>query len=161
MTAFDHYLHAMLLEGGEIARADGSATIEAHHLLLAIAAGGDPASRAALAAVGLDHDGLRAALDGEFERSLAAVGVHVAAADLPRPGPAPDTPRMGASTRLALDRAFSRVARKKDLRPAHVLLGIAAAEVGTVPRALAVAGVDRAELLAHALAAATDGADGT
>jgi D-alanyl-D-alanine carboxypeptidase len=54
---------------------------------------------------------------------------------------------MGASARLALERSFSSVVRKKELRPAHLLLGILQAQVGTVPRALALAGVDQAELV--------------
>jgi D-alanyl-D-alanine carboxypeptidase len=48
------------------------------------------------------------------------------------------------------------VSRKEDLRPAHLLLGVLQAQVGTVPRALALAGVDRSDLLArvrHSLAA--------
>ncbi|GAA2810174.1 hypothetical protein GCM10020219_097610 [Nonomuraea dietziae] len=49
--------------------------------------------------------------------------------------------------------------RKKDLRPAHVLLGILQAEVGTVPRALALAGVDRTDLLTRVQNAIAD--DGT
>jgi hypothetical protein len=40
--------------------------------------------------------------------------------------------------------------RKKDLQPAHLLLGILQAEAGTVPRALALAGVDRAGLAERA-----------
>jgi Clp amino terminal domain, pathogenicity island component len=39
------------------------------------------------------------------------------------------------------------VHRKEDLRPGHLLLGILQAEVGTVPRVLALAGVDRTELI--------------
>jgi D-alanyl-D-alanine carboxypeptidase len=57
---------------------------------------------------------------------------------------------MGTSAKLALERGFAGAARKKDLRPAHVLLGVLAAEVGTVPRALALAGFDRADLIARA-----------
>ena len=51
--------------------------------------------------------------------------------------------------KLALERGFASVTRKKDLRPAHLLLGILRAEVGTVPRALALAGVDQAALTAR------------
>jgi len=47
-----------------------------------------------------------------------------------------------------LERSFS-VARKKDLRPAHVLLGILLAQAGTVPRALALAGIDQEDLTAR------------
>ncbi|MDH6709032.1 hypothetical protein P3T27_005778 [Kitasatospora sp. MAA19] len=52
---------------------------------------------------------------------------------------------MGASAGLALERSFA-TARTTDLRSAHVLLGIRQAQVGTVPRALALAGIDQAEL---------------
>jgi hypothetical protein len=52
---------------------------------------------------------------------------------------------MGASARVALERSFSS-ARKKDLRSAHLLLGILHAQIGTVPRALALAGIDQAGL---------------
>ena len=38
------------------------------------------------------------------------------------------------------------------LRPTHLLLGVLAAEEGTVPRALAGAGVDRPDLRRRALA---------
>ncbi|MFC7589827.1 Clp protease N-terminal domain-containing protein [Nonomuraea antimicrobica] len=134
--------------GAGEARADGSAAVEAHHLLLGIAAHGDTAARTALATAGLDRAALRAALDREFEHSLNAVGVSPGALSLPSPAPDPDRrPGMGASVRLALERGFARVGRKRDLRPAHVLLGVLEAEVGTVPRALALAGVDRAELM--------------
>jgi D-alanyl-D-alanine carboxypeptidase len=53
---------------------------------------------------------------------------------------------MGASAKLVMERAFTTT-RKKDLRPGHVLLAVLRAEVGTVPRALALAGVDRAGLV--------------
>ncbi|GAA2986757.1 Clp protease N-terminal domain-containing protein [Streptosporangium longisporum] len=52
--------------------------------------------------------------------------------------------------RLRPDRARTRLRRrqgKKDLRPAHLLLGVLSAAVGTVLRALALAGVDRAALM--------------
>ncbi|WP_369360812.1 hypothetical protein [Streptomyces sp. cg2] len=39
-------------------------------------------------------------------------------------------------------RSFASVGRKKDLRPAHLLLGILQSRLGTVPRALALAAVD-------------------
>ncbi|MEZ0070793.1 hypothetical protein [Planotetraspora sp. GP83] len=73
-----------------------------------------------------------------------------AAFDLPRPTYAPDRQvGVGASAKLALERGFASVTRKKDLRPAHVLLGILQAQVGTVPRALVLAGVDQADLTAR------------
>jgi ATP-dependent Clp protease ATP-binding subunit ClpA len=152
MAAFDQYLHTIITEGTKEARDDGSATVEAHHLLLAIAAGPEAATRQVLTSAGLDRQAIRDALDREFEHSLGAAGVSLAAFDLPRPSPARErSTQMGASAKLALERGFASVPRKKDLRPAHLLLGILRAEVGTVPRALALAGVDRAALMAGVL----------
>ncbi len=148
MTGFDTFLHAILTRAGQVATDDRSPTIEAQHLLLAIAAGEEPTTRQVLA--GLDHAALRAALDREFEHSLSTVGVSPAAYDLPRPSRSLGHPRIGASAKLAMERGFGTVARKKDLRPAHLLLGILRAQVGTVPRALALAGVDREELVDRA-----------
>ena len=119
----------------------GSPTIEAEHLLLALAD-----RQPVLADFGLDHDGVLAALDEERARSLLAVGISAADFDLP---PAPLTrPRMAASSKLALERAVRAAVACSDKRIAggHVLLGVLAAEAGTVPRALAIAGIDRQEL---------------
>ncbi|UBU14769.1 Clp protease N-terminal domain-containing protein [Nonomuraea gerenzanensis] len=155
MSTIDHYINAVLERGTAEARADGSATIDAHHLLLGIAAEQGAAGHAVLAEAGLDRAAIRAALDREFEHSLSAVGVSPAAFGLPRPSPDPERrPGVGASARLALERGFAHAARKRDLRPAHLLLGLLEAEVGTVPRALALAGVDREELAGRAREAA-------
>ncbi len=143
MTGFEPFLATVLSEAGQEARRDGSATIEAQHLLLAIAAQDEPTTTRVLAAVGLDHERVRAALDREFERSLAGAGAAVAAGpSSPRPG----SPPIGASVKLAMERGLGSTRRKRDLRPVHLLLGIVQAEVGTVPWALALAGVDPADL---------------
>jgi hypothetical protein len=69
---------------------------------------------------------------------------------LPPAAPPPSgTPQLGASAKAALERGFASAARRRDIRPAHILLGIARAQAGTVPRALALAGADRATLIAH------------
>jgi ATP-dependent Clp protease ATP-binding subunit ClpA len=123
------------------ARGLGSPTIEAEHLLLALAD-----CQPVLADVGLDHDGVLAALDEERLRSLLAVGISASDFDLP---PAPLTrPRIAASSKLALARAVRAAVDRSEKRIAggHVLLGVLAAEAGTVPRALAIAGIDRQEL---------------
>ncbi|MFD1544115.1 Clp protease N-terminal domain-containing protein [Nonomuraea guangzhouensis] len=152
MAAIDHYLNTIIDQGGREAQQDGSASVEAHHLLLAIAAEQETGTHQVLTSVGLDHQAIRDALDREFEHSLAAAGVSLAAFDLPRPSGAAERPtQMGASAKLALERGFASVSRKKDLRPAHLLLGIVRAQVGTVPRALALAGVDQAELMVRIL----------
>jgi ATP-dependent Clp protease ATP-binding subunit ClpA len=125
----------------------GSPTTEAEHLLLALSE-----CQPALIEAGLDHDGVLAALDAERERSLRAVGISLADFDLP---PAPLTrPRFAASSKLALERAVREAVARSDKRIAggHILLGILAAEAGTVPRALQIAGVDREDLRARAAA---------
>lgn len=150
-TTFDTYVWSVHGRSADEARKDSSATIEAHHLLLAIAAEPEPTTQQVLTSAGLDYEAIREALDREFEHSLSATGVSRAAFDLQQPSPAPGNPRLGASFKLAMERGVADVARKKELRPAHLLLGVLRAEIGTVPRALALAGIDLAELRARVL----------
>jgi ATP-dependent Clp protease ATP-binding subunit ClpA len=130
----------------------GSPTVEAEHLLLALAAGGGPAARV-LSASGLDHDGLREALEQETERSLAAVGVDASMYWLgevsARP---PRSTRFGASAKRALERAGKVAVARRDghISAAHLLVGILRADLGTVPRALVAAEKDRDALLSRA-----------
>ena len=156
MTAFDDYLHTITVRAEQEARDDGSATIEAQHLLLAIAGEREAGTRDVLASAGLDHRAVRDALDREFEHSLSVVGVSPAAFDLPRPSGDLGQPKLGASAKLVFERGIASVASKKDLRPSHLLLGVLLAEVGTVPRALAMAGVDQADLRARVRALTTE-----
>ncbi|GAA3241533.1 Clp protease N-terminal domain-containing protein [Nonomuraea helvata] len=158
MSAIDHYINAIIVQGKAEALADGSAAIEPHHLLLAIASIEENAARQALAAAGLDRQAIRDALDKEFEHSLSGAGVSLASFRLPTPTPDPKRSlSIGASTKLALDRAIGGATGKKDLRPGHLLLGILQAEIGTVPRALTLAGVDRAALMASVRQALANG----
>ena len=147
MSTFDQYLTRVLETAAAEAKSDGSAAVEAHHLLLAIAGEGS----LALQSAGLDQAAVRRALDQEFSRSLAAAGVRLAGG-MPDATPDPEkSPPVGASVRAALERSFQLVERKRDMRPGHVLLGVLQAELGTVPRALALAGIDRADLCERAL----------
>jgi ATP-dependent Clp protease ATP-binding subunit ClpA len=158
-TTFGTYVHTIIEQAGHHAGEDGSATIEAQHLLLAIAAQQGTTAHQVLTSVGLDRQAIREALDREFEHSLRAAGVSLAAFDLLQPSSDP-TPsaRVGASAKLALERGVAAAARKKDLQPAHLLLGILEARLGTVPRALALAGIDQADLTARVRQAlATEG----
>lgn len=144
---FTHDARRVVKSAETLASGLGSPTIEAEHLLLALAD-----CQPVLADVGLDHDGVLAALDEERVRSLLAVGISAADFDLP---PAPLTrPRIAASSKLALARAVRAAVDRSDKRIAggHVLLGVLAAEAGTVPRALAIAGIDRQELRDRAVA---------
>jgi ATP-dependent Clp protease ATP-binding subunit ClpA len=150
-TRFDRFLAGVINEATREAGTDGAVAVEAHHLLLAVARSGEPSTRAVLASVGLDHAAIRGAVDREFERSLAAAGVFLGAVDAPRPSHARGgSPRVGSSFRLALDRGLGSAARKKDLRPVHLLVGVMQARVGTVPRLLALAGVNRDALVERA-----------
>jgi ATP-dependent Clp protease ATP-binding subunit ClpA len=140
MSSFDHYLEDVLARAAREAQDDGSATVEAHHLLLAVTAIDDRL-------LGLDHNAVRSALDREFTQSLAAAGVRVSG-DVPRASrPLSRNPGLGASAKTALERAFATIPRKRDATPAHLAIGILSAGVGTVPRALDLAGVDRKALL--------------
>ncbi|GAA0966898.1 hypothetical protein GCM10009555_009850 [Acrocarpospora macrocephala] len=151
MSAIDHYINAVIVRGTAEAQEDGSAAVEAHHLLLAIASLDDTAAHRVLTSASLGRQTIREALGREFEHSLNAVGVSLASFDLPTPSRDPKhSPKIGPSARLALERGFAAATGKKDLRPAHLLLGVLNTEIGTVPRALALAGVDRVGLMARA-----------
>jgi ATP-dependent Clp protease ATP-binding subunit ClpA len=131
----------------------GSPAIEAEHLLLALT-GTDEAT---MAAVGLDRETVVLALETERERSLMAVGIAAGDIDVP-PRRVEGHARMAASAKTALERAVKAAAARKDRRivGGHILLGILQAEAGTVPRALALAGLDRAELKDRAAALLAD-----
>lgn len=150
MTRFGRYLASILDKGAHEASKDGSATVEAQHLLLAIAGDEEPSTREILSTAGIDYSVIREALDREFEQSLAAAGVSLAAFVLPQPSKSEARhPQPGESVKLAIERCVASVARKADMRPAHLLLGILHARVGTVPRALALAGIDQSTLTAR------------
>ena len=125
------------------ARELGSPTVEAEHLLLALTWADEPT----MAAAGLDRETIVYALDAEREQSLMSVGIAAGDIGVP-PRRIEGHPRVAASARIALERALKAAAARRDRRvvAGHILLGLLAAEAGTVPRALAQAGVDRREL---------------
>ena len=49
-----------------------------------------------------------------------------------------------------LERAVKAAAGQRQIRPGHLLLGVLGAQAGTVPRALALAGVNQGDLAARA-----------
>jgi ATP-dependent Clp protease ATP-binding subunit ClpA len=148
MTTFDSYLRTILEQAGREAQGDGSLTIEAQHVLLAMASQSDTETGRFLRSLGLDHRALRAALDYEFEHTLKAAGVSLEASASQRAQRSanPAVP-LGTSVRHALERGLEGVRRAPT--PAHLLLGVLRADVGIVPRALALAGFDRSDLLAR------------
>lgn len=132
----------------EIARELASPAIEAEHLLLALTERPGTTAQTVLTEVGLDHGEVQEALDRENERSLAAVGVSAAAFDLSPAADAATRPRWATSAKLALERSLEVAVARDDNRiePGHILLGLLQASVGTVPRALEGAGIDRTDV---------------
>jgi ATP-dependent Clp protease ATP-binding subunit ClpA len=138
------------LHARNVAKELGSPVVEAEHFLLALTGPAAGPARAVLEDAGLDRDAVQAALDGERDKSLAAVGVSADSFDLPdKPAPYPRTPGWGTSGKAVLERASKEAVGRgeKSIKPAHILLGVLRAEAGTVPRTLEVAGVDRKQLV--------------
>jgi D-alanyl-D-alanine carboxypeptidase len=139
---------SILRRAREEATAVGSASVEAEHVLLAIAAHKGTEAQRILATAGLDHAAILEALDREFEESLAGAGVSLSAFGLPPASRREGAPRWGTSFKLAVQRA-PRSGPGERLDATRLLLGILRAQVGIVPRALSLAGVDRAGLAAR------------
>jgi ATP-dependent Clp protease ATP-binding subunit ClpA len=148
---FAHDARTVVKAAETQARGLGSPTIEAEHLLLALASHTPPVQP--LVDAGLDHDAVLAALDAARERSLMAVGIGAGDFALP-PAPVTRSAHFAASAKIALARAVKTSAARGHRRIAagHVLLGVLQAEAGTVPRALAAAEVDVDELRARTTA---------
>ncbi|GAA4237142.1 hypothetical protein GCM10022254_48440 [Actinomadura meridiana] len=154
---FGKYVKTVLERAVDEAQEAGAATVEAEHVLLAIAAEPDSTVRALLESAGLDHEKIQDALDEEFERSLSAAGISVENSELPPPRRSAKRPsRMGASVKLILERGVVEAESKRNLQPAHLLLGVLQLNVGTVPRALAMAGVDLDDFKARVHRSLTD-----
>jgi len=122
------------------AQAAGSPTLEAEHLLLALARRPHPV----LAVEDVDVARVEEALAHERAASLAAAGVEWDVDARPTRA----EPRFAASAKLALERSLPAAIARRDRRLTsdHILLGILEADAGTVPRALELAGVDRRAL---------------
>lgn len=158
LQVFGLYVRSVIERAAEEAQEAGARSIEAEHLLLAIAAEDEDTTRELLTSVGLDHCAVKNALQREFEHSLGTAGVTAADQEVLRPRKSERRPSdAGASAKLALERGIAAAGDKKSLRPAHILLGLLELKVGTVPRALALAGVDQRELRARTRTAISDG----
>lgn len=143
------------------ARRDGSRTIEAEHVLLALAATEDTEAARMLTEAGLTETAIRAALDREWEQSLAVTGIAVRIGLLPAATPDQHRdPHIGESTKLLLKRAMDAQPKMGGgrLGPTRILVGILDTERGRVARALQAAGVDRAVLRTKAAEALAAGA---
>src|SRR6266478_5739049 len=97
---------AILRRAREEATSVGSASVEAEHVLLAIAAHKGTEAQRILATAGLNHAAILEALDREFEESLAGAGVSLSAFGLPPASRRHErAPRWGTSFKLAVHRA--------------------------------------------------------
>lgn len=126
-------------------------TVEAEHILLAVAAEGPANIRELLAEFGLDHASVEALVAKERATTLAAVGV-VPIEPIPMPGSTPAHGRgsWGASAMNAFRRALSMPhGGKPSQDSAAILLALLDADLGTLPRVLALGGVDKAALRAR------------
>jgi hypothetical protein len=157
--SYGQSVRVTLLGASVEAQRRGVDVAEAEHLLLALAAESlSPVGRL-LADVGLDHAGVLDALAVERERSLAVAGVDPSAsAGLQATRLPPTRTRWGASLREAILRGANdaKAMGRRDRRAwrqSDLLIGLLALDIGTVPRALAYAGVDREALAARARAA--------
>jgi D-alanyl-D-alanine carboxypeptidase len=137
------------------AKLDGAKAIEAEHMLLALTASPDGDAAKLLREAGLDHDRLASALKEERRRTLAFVGMKepdqevAAATELESPL------YLGTSAKAAMKRAVIGARHERHrvhLRSTDLLAGILEAELGTVPRALAIAGLDHVALASRAWA---------
>jgi ATP-dependent Clp protease ATP-binding subunit ClpA len=142
---FSTAARAAVQDASSIASDMGAVTIEAEHLLLAVARSGTPAARI-LSEAGLDEEGLSEALVAETTRSLAAVGM---TADALHFSPFVRSPKLGTSAKHVLEHSLRVALTRGDKRigTEHITLAALQPTRGTVPRALECAGVDRASLI--------------
>jgi ATP-dependent Clp protease ATP-binding subunit ClpA len=136
------------------AKRDRAKVIEAEHMLLALASDRDGDAAKLLEESGLDHERLEHALKEERRRTLAFAGMDAPSKELVEATELESPLSFGTSAKMALRRGLmatreARRGRRVRLRDTELLLGILQAELGTVPRALAIAGVDRAALISR------------
>ena len=130
-----------------------SSTVEAEHLLLGFLFNRNAPTTLLLAEHGLTYETFSEALRREREQTLAAVGIRMPDPERLRAAPRVRSggPRFGAGAKETWERAVRRArARRGRAQRAVVsdfLIGILSAELGTVPRALAVAGIDRLAII--------------
>ncbi len=142
-------LRSLIAQATQEARALHSANVEAEHLLLALSARPGSQAGSALAGQGLTYESIQAALVQEQHSSLRAAGIEPIAEERLVSTPRRRRPGWGASAKESLQRAslIGRKFKRRKMEELDLLLGVLSAELGTVPRALAIAGVDRAQLI--------------
>jgi ATP-dependent Clp protease ATP-binding subunit ClpA len=136
------------------AKRDGAKYIEAEHMLLALMADRGGAAATAMMESGLDHDRLHKALEDEHRRTLAFAGMSAPSKELVQATALESPLTFGTSAKSAIRRGLiatrvGRRGRRARIRETELLVGILQAELGTVPRALAIAGVDRTAVISR------------
>jgi hypothetical protein len=142
-------LHAIGRNAIAEAAARRAGTVEAEHVLLAILARPAEPAAALLAEAGLDYAGFGAALDAERARSLRAAGIAPLSTASLAATPRTSVPGWGASVRDVLRGADKPAAKDGRAGALEIELAIAilGASLGTVPRAVALAGLTRESLI--------------
>jgi ATP-dependent Clp protease ATP-binding subunit ClpA len=136
------------------AKQSGAKFIEAEHMLLALVSDRESDAAKLLSEFGLDRERLNSALGDERRRTLAFAGMKAPDVKLVEATELESSPSLGTSAKAAVRRALigshKYHRRGPRLRSTDLLAGILEAELGTVPRALAIAGIDRDALIARA-----------
>jgi ATP-dependent Clp protease ATP-binding subunit ClpA len=149
--ALPRELHAIGRRAIAQAQLRRASSVEAEHVLLAILGVPSGVAAARLERAGLGYDILTSALDAERRRSLAIAGIAPISAEALAATKRTTTTRWGASIRDVLRNANKPSA--KDGRPGaleiELSIAILRADLGTLPRALALAGIDRNTLIAE------------
>jgi ATP-dependent Clp protease ATP-binding subunit ClpA len=148
---FSRSARATVKSAGDVAAADGSETVEAQHLLLALIQHADDPTARALDTLGISERAVRAALEEEFTHALQTVGV---TATVPQQGPSRSgrsgraTPKWGQSAKLALVRALQVTVDRgyKRIEDRQLLIALSLAEAGVVPRVLHTLGVTPSDI---------------
>jgi ATP-dependent Clp protease ATP-binding subunit ClpA len=116
----------------------GAEQVEPEHLLLALAEGCNPASRA-IAEAGLDPATIAATIEADLVAMLEVVGVPPSVLDAAPARPRADRPRLSLQAKSVLERALREAVRGggRRLGAEHVLLGALRPPGPTLARVLA------------------------
>lgn len=116
----------------------GAERVEPEHLLLALAEGCNPASRA-IAEAGLDPDTIAATIEADLVAMLEVVGVPPSVVESAPVRPRADAPRLSLHAKSVLEQALREALRSGDRRlgAEHVLLGALRPPGPTLARVLA------------------------
>jgi ATP-dependent Clp protease ATP-binding subunit ClpA len=147
---FSRSARATVRRARDVAAADGSDSVEAQHVLLALTQHADGSTARALDALGINERTVRAALDEELADALQVVGV---AAVVPPPSPTRGrsgraTPKWGQSAKLVLVRALQVTVDRghKQIDDRQLLIALTGAEAGVIPRLLRTLGVTASDI---------------